>query len=84
MIRFTVSTHNNYSFLAVCFPRHRNNRVPQACDLPRHGTKTERSFKYAQCIIYQSINQMCSHGSVVEHCVSSAKVVGSTPREHTY
>ncbi len=27
---------------------------------------------------------MCSCGSVVEHCVSSAKVVGSIPREHTY
>ncbi len=27
---------------------------------------------------------MCSCGSVVEHCVSSAKVVGSTPRKHTY
>ncbi len=25
-----------------------------------------------------------SCGSVVEHCVSSAKVVGSIPREHTY
>ncbi len=25
-----------------------------------------------------------SFGSVVEHCVSSAKVVGSIPREHTY
>ncbi len=24
----------------------------------------------------------CSCGSVVEHCVSSAKVVGSIPREH--
>ncbi len=27
---------------------------------------------------------MCSCGSVVEHCVSSAKVVCSIPREHTY
>ncbi len=27
---------------------------------------------------------LCSCGSVVEHCVSSAKVVGSIPREHTY
>ncbi len=26
----------------------------------------------------------CSCGSVVEHCVSSAKLVGSIPREHTY
>ncbi len=26
----------------------------------------------------------CSCGSVVEHCVSSAKVVGSISREHTY
>ncbi len=26
----------------------------------------------------------CSCGSVVEHCVSSAKVVGSIPREHMY
>ncbi len=25
-----------------------------------------------------------SCGSVVEHCVSSATVVGSIPREHTY
>ncbi len=25
---------------------------------------------------------MCSCGSVVEHCVSSVKVVGSIPREH--
>ncbi len=28
--------------------------------------------------------QQCSCGSVVEHCVSNAKVVGSIPREHTY
>ncbi len=27
---------------------------------------------------------LCSCGSVVEHCVSSAKVVGSIPREHMY
>ncbi len=27
---------------------------------------------------------MCSCGSVVEHCVCSAKVVGLIPREHTY
>ncbi len=27
---------------------------------------------------------VCSCGSVVEHCVSSAKVVGSIPREHMY
>ncbi len=27
---------------------------------------------------------ICSCGSVVEHCVNSAKVVGSIPREHTY
>ncbi len=27
---------------------------------------------------------MCSYGSVVEHCVNGAKVVGSIPREHTY
>ncbi len=26
----------------------------------------------------------CSCGSVVEHCVCSAKAVGSIPREHTY
>ncbi len=26
----------------------------------------------------------CSCGSVVEHCVISAKVVGSIPSEHTY
>ncbi len=26
----------------------------------------------------------CFCGSVVEHCVSSAKVVGSIPREHMY
>ncbi len=26
----------------------------------------------------------CSCGSVVEHCVSSAKVVGSIPKEHIY
>ncbi len=26
--------------------------------------------------------KQCSCGSVVEHCVSSAKVVGSIPREH--
>ncbi len=26
---------------------------------------------------------MCPCGSVVEHCISSAKVVGSIPREHT-
>ncbi len=26
----------------------------------------------------------CSCGSVVEHCLSSAKVVGSIPREHTH
>ncbi len=27
---------------------------------------------------------VCSCGSVVEHCVSSAKVVSSIPREHSY
>ncbi len=27
---------------------------------------------------------LCSCGSVIEQCVSSAKVVGSIPREHTY
>ncbi len=27
---------------------------------------------------------ICSCGSVVEHCVSSARVVGSIPREYTY
>ncbi len=27
---------------------------------------------------------LCSCGSVVEHCVSSVKVVGSFPREHMY
>ncbi len=26
----------------------------------------------------------CACGSVVEHCVSTAKVVGSIPREHTH
>ncbi len=30
------------------------------------------------------INIMCSCGSVVEHYVSSTKVVGLIPREHTY
>ncbi len=29
-------------------------------------------------------NTQCSCGSVVEHCVSSTKVVGSIPREHMY
>ncbi len=28
--------------------------------------------------------QISSYCSVVEHCVSSAKVVGSIPREHMY
>ncbi len=32
----------------------------------------------------QSRRNICSCGSVVEHGVSSAKVVGSIPREHTY
>ncbi len=31
-----------------------------------------------------SPSQPCSCGSVVEHCVSSTKDVGSIPREHTY
>ncbi len=30
------------------------------------------------------MRKACFCGSVVEHCVSSAKVVGSIPREHTY
>ncbi len=30
------------------------------------------------------LTMQCSCGSVVEHCVSSAKVVGSIPREHMY
>ncbi len=30
----------------------------------------------------QEVQQRCSCGSVVDHCVSSAKVVGSIPREH--
>ncbi len=32
--------------------------------------------------IYFPVHSSC--GSVVEHCVSGAKVVGSIPREHTY
>ncbi len=36
-------------------------------------------------LIFSTISYyMCSCGSVVNHCVSSAKVVGSIPREHTY
>ncbi len=27
---------------------------------------------------------ICSCGSMVEHCINSAKVVGSIPRQHTY
>ncbi len=34
-------------------------------------------------IIYYSVYNPCSCGSVVEHCVSSTKVVGSIPREHS-
>ncbi len=34
------------------------------------------------CVSLYYVN--CSCGSVVEHCVSSAKVVGSIPREHMY
>ncbi len=31
-----------------------------------------------------TVMHSCSCGSVVEHCVSSAKIVDSIPREHTY
>ncbi len=34
--------------------------------------------------LIQEASIECSCGSVVEHCVRSAKVVGSIPREHTY
>ncbi len=34
-------------------------------------------------VAYVLLNiQLCSCGSVVEHCISSAKVVDSIPREH--
>ncbi len=33
---------------------------------------------------HSAVTVQCSCGSVVEHCVSSAKVVGSIPREHMY
>ncbi len=41
------------------------------------------------CVLFEEFSEpdeidinTCSCGSVVEHCVSSAKVVGSIPREH--
>ncbi len=40
--------------------------------------------KYKQVLGKYWTEQTCSCGSVVEHCVSSAKVVGSIPRKHTY
>ncbi len=48
-------------------------------NLPIHisGYKNERDV-----IVYTVVK--CSCGSVIEHCVSSTKVVGSIPREHTY
>ncbi len=36
------------------------------------------------CNFMINLKVKCSCGSVVEHCISSAKVVGSIPREHTY
>ncbi len=33
---------------------------------------------------HTKVKLQCSCGSVVEHCVSGLKVVGSIPREHTY
>ncbi len=40
-------------------------------------------YYYSKIYIYFIVLK-CSRGSVVEHCVCSAKVVGSIPREHTY
>ncbi len=45
------------------------------------GTVLSDTWKYGIMDLCVSV---CSCGSVVEHCVSSAKVVGSIPREHMY
>ncbi len=47
---------------------------------------TVASKHVVSCENYSNFNgiQWCSCGSVVEHCVSSAKIVGLIPREHTY
>ncbi len=56
---------------------------------------SERLFKFNKChlfsigieytIVWVALLKLkCSCGSVVEHCVSSVKVVGSIPREHMY
>ncbi len=42
------------------------------------------SITYVHNVCQRCETTKCSCGSVVEHCVSSTKVVGSIPREHTY
>ncbi len=52
---------------------------------PHHYTTTNSLNHWDKAgWIYAFMFFTCSCGSVVEHCVSNAKVVGSIPREHTY
>ncbi len=51
----------------------------------KHSTHSSLcNTKYFEFYAIMVSVKMCSCGSVVEHCVSSAKVVGSIPREHMY
>ncbi len=47
-----------------------------------HNMICSVSYKHREDVLEPK--DMCSCGSVVEQCVSSAKVVGSIPREHMY
>ncbi len=68
--------------------------VYYSCQPPKHMTfhshtiSGKQLFKgtiWGACAdAVHSQTSKCSCGSVVEHCVSSAKVVGSIPREHMY
>ncbi len=52
---------------------------------PHHYTTTNSLNHWDKAgWIYAFMFFTCSCGTVVEHCVSSAKGVGSIPREHTY
>ncbi len=51
------------------------------CCVWKVGPVLSDTWKYGITDLCVSV---CSCGSVVEHCVSSAKVVGSIPREHAY
>ncbi len=75
---------------------HPHTAFPQQASPVPHMTNDlvhlilNRAGSVSQCIMHLMLLctlkmfKKCSCGSVVEHCVSSAKVVGLIPREHMY